>query len=296
MKIESPSANGFLIYLHIQKTAGITVQRLLRRKMGRSIPARAMGLFVGQSQGVDTLSALKAKRFSDRYFVGHICYGVHKHLPTPNYYAAFLRDPVDRLISLYKYSNSNPTAYYHAYAKDRSIEEFLLDSGLMELDNGMTRFIAGSDSDLFINRTPIGNCGEDLLEKAKENIRNSFVTVGITERFDESILVLAKILGWRNAYYFSRNRASAGDGEHHKRGLASDQLRQTLEEKNSLDRRLYSFAQSKLDEQIESLDGDFEATLSRFQRRNQLFQKTMGPFFEFYSNAKNRFHGKGTPH
>jgi hypothetical protein len=165
-----PSIQKFLVFLHIQKTGGITLQRILRRKLGASLLQRGVQLISNSTQPANLEAVLKAKRPEDRYFIGHVCFGVHRFLPEPYTYATFLREPVSRIISLYTYSRSNPTAYYHKQAVNKTLEEFALKTPLLELDNGQVRFLAGDPQDLFINRTPVGQCTSELLETVLINL------------------------------------------------------------------------------------------------------------------------------
>ena len=67
------------------------------------------------------------------------------------------------------------------------------------MDNGQTRYIAGDYT------TPYGQCNETMLAKAKHNIDTMFLFIGITEKFDESLILLHHYLGWRKIYYTNKN-------------------------------------------------------------------------------------------
>lgn len=66
----------------------------------------------------------------------------------------------------------------------------------MELDNGQVRFICGDKTDLFINRTPVGNISETHLKAAIKNINNYFIFIGTVEQFGHSFDILKRRLGW----------------------------------------------------------------------------------------------------
>jgi len=109
---------------------------------------------------------------NEKYYSSHVSYGIHEFLPKPYKYVAFVREPVERIISLYKYSLQNKEAFYHKLAVGKSLEEFALKTELHELDNGQTRVIAGGDyPDFFMNRTPFRKCDDHLLEIALGNSR-----------------------------------------------------------------------------------------------------------------------------
>lgn len=280
----------FVIFLHIQKTGGITLQRMLRRKLGKPVGKRAIGLLSQKPKLATVEQELRAKQREDRYVVGHFCYGIHQFLPQPYTYMSFLREPVARICSLYHYSKQNPTAYYHQQAQSCSLEEFSLQAKLMELDNGQVRFLAGDPSDCFINRTPIGHCNDALLETAKQNIDTHFSFIGITEQFDRSILLLQKIMGWNNCFYLRRNTNVASQKS---KDSIPEELRRKIAERNSLDVQLYTYVKSKLTQQLAlyGLD-DSSFALETFQRQNARFNRQLGPFYNAYSKAKSIARGQ----
>jgi len=258
--------NSFIIFLHIQKTGGITLQRILRRKLGQSLVARGYHLIAGKERSSSFEEVLKSKQMSDRYFSGHVCFGVHRFLPHPFTYMALLREPVARIISLYHYSKTNPTAYYHGHAVDKTLEDFVLKAPLMELDNGQTRFLAGDEQDCFINRTPIGQCNEHLLELAKHNMEQHFSFIGLTEYFEQSMLLLSKIMGWNHCLYLKRNVSKQKINSQ-----ISPELRQAIAERNWLDVQLYDYAKQRFLNQLAQHNLDCPELLEHFQVQNQRF-------------------------
>ncbi|MGB2925465.1 MAG: sulfotransferase family 2 domain-containing protein [Limnothrix sp.] len=278
--------NKFIIFLHVQKTGGITIQRILRRKLGKSIFTRALNLFKS-SKPSSVIEEFESKTLRDKYIVGHFCYGIHQHLPKPSCYASFLREPVSRIISLYEYSASNPTAYYHQQAKNHTLEEFALHAPLMELDNGQVRFIAGDQDDHFINRTPIGECDELLLETAIDNIERHFIFVGLTEYFDQSLLLMKEIFEWNSCLYLRRNVTKKS-----KKTAVSPELRKKIAEKNELDTRLYEYVEKRLKEQLKEYSLNDQSVLQDFQEENLQFNQSFGQFYSAYDFLKSVVRGK----
>jgi hypothetical protein len=256
--------NELIFFLHIQKTAGMTLQELLRRNLGRS-PLRILRDFItgDTGEGFSTRQALQRIMPGDRLFMGHFGYGVHNLVPRPFSYVTFLREPVRRLVSLYHYSKLDSRAFYHKYARERSIGDFLLDCPLHELDNGMTRQIAGDDKNLFMNRVPYGSCGQELLDKAIANIERDFLFVGIQERFMESVFLLSKTLRFNHPYFLTFNRG--------RRSQASEDkaLTQRLREKNALDLALYEMYRERFDQEFMSFIQDHPGGLETFVCENQ---------------------------
>lgn len=285
--MQTLDSNAFIIFLHIQKTGGITLQRLLRRKLGLSLKTRAIKLFTERHSADTVEQQLQQKKLQDRYVVGHFCYGIHQYLPQPFTYMTFLREPVARIISLYDYSRTNPTAYYHDHALNKSLEEFALETQLMELDNGQTRFLAGDLNDYFINRTSIGQCNSTLLETAKRNIDSHFSFIGLTEYFDQSILLLQQMMGWNSCLYLRRNSSHIND-----KAIVSDQLKHQIAERNWLDVQLYEYAKNLLLERLENSHLSNPATIENFKQANAKFNARLGAGYTIYSQAKALLRGR----
>jgi Galactose-3-O-sulfotransferase len=283
----TPTQPQFTIFLHIQKTGGITLQRILRRKLGRSLPHRALQLVKPAPQPTTLEAALQSKQMGDRYFAGHVCFGVHRQLPQPFTYITMLREPVARVLSLYQYSRANTTAYYHKHAVDQSLEEFVLHSPLMELDNGQTRFLAGDTHDYFINRTPVGQCNQDLLDLAKHNIDTYFSWVGLMEYFDPSLLLLGKKMGWNHCLYLRRNT-----GKEKHRDKVSDTLRNAIAERNSLDIEIYEYAKQRLLQELQQHSLDNPQHIQSFQTQNRTFNHYLNLPYNAYDSLKATFRGQ----
>jgi hypothetical protein len=279
--------NKFLIFLHIQKTGGITIQRVLRRKLGKSLLERLLTLMGTENSDLSVIENFKRKTLKDRYIVGHFCYGIHQHLPEPWCYASFLREPVSRVISLYEYSLDNPTAYYHKQAQGKTLEEFVLETPLMELDNGQVRFLAGAQDDFFINRTPIGECDQALLDRAIENIERDFILVGLTEYFDQSLLLMKEMMGWRSCLYLKRNVTKK-----QKKLAVSSELKEKIRAKNHLDVVLYQYAEERLKRQLTELGLDKPEILNDFRKQNAMFNRLIGKFYSLYDLIKSVLRGQ----
>ncbi len=49
-----------------------------------------------------------------------------------------------------------------------------------------------------------GTCDDRILDQAKENLAKSFSVVGISERFEESLMLMAKTFDWEIPFYENR--------------------------------------------------------------------------------------------
>ena len=124
--------------------------------------------------------------------------------------------------------------------------EFSLEEGLTRkiyiYDNFMTRFLWGGES-IF------GELPPDALERAKENLVD-FWFFGLSERLDESIILLGRKLGVGLMPYWLRHvnpqRPSLEE--------STDELRALIAEHNALDVELYRFARHRFEESAPAPD------------------------------------------
>jgi len=179
-----------------------------------------------------------------RAVVGHFWFGLHEHVERPWTYVTLLRDPVERVVSLY---------HYLKLEERMSLEEFAASPPFREVDNDQVRRIAGADPE-------IGGCTREMLETAKENLRRHFAVVGVTERFDETLVLLDRRLGWtKEVASYPRNVNPA-------RGPTDSLPRPVVDAiraRNELDAELHRFAGEWMDDAIAAEGVNFHEELAR---------------------------------
>lgn len=154
-------------------------------------------------------------------------------------YVTFVRDPVERYLS------------HWVYQRDAMEIPWSLDDYLAEprFSNLMVRRIAGA---------------EDLSE-ARRALAEDFAFVGLTERFDESLVLMKHTLGLDDLQlaYRSKNAGHAPRSER-KSYLEDPKIRQRVVENNALDLELYAFVRDKLYPRFrEGYPGDLAADTAR---------------------------------
>ena len=126
-------------------------------------------------------------------------------------YITMLREPVARVVSTYHHVLDHPRHWFHdeAVGNDMGLEEFV-EAIAGPADNLQTRLLAGRVEGELVTRadgsvavTPLG---AEALEEARANL-DRFLVVGLTERFDESFILVRRALGWRLPMYATRNAA-----------------------------------------------------------------------------------------
>jgi Galactose-3-O-sulfotransferase len=238
-----------VIFIHIPKAAGRTMNSIVARQYSRHELLQIEG-GLGKTRIPDSERATQAK-----FVIGHVHYGLHRHLPGTSSYMTMLRDPVDRVLSLYRYIVSTPQHALHQRLANVSLLDFASGSDNMEeIENGQTRQIAGVTT---------GVPDAQSLAVAKRHLVERFVAVGIMERFDESVILFKRRLRWRMPYYVPKNVTQTLFLE--EPGVPAIKI---IESRNTLDAELYRHACDLFEEQVSRAGPLFNAEVSVFRLLN----------------------------
>ena len=211
-----------LIYIHIPKCAGSTMMIYLRkyyrihqvktwwREDWESISPRAQCVF-----GHMPFSAISRRYPNDSKIT-------------------FLRDPVERVISLYfhicrKYSHPE-----HKYFREHTLNQLMRGKNYAAFDNDMVRIIGGMDKIAF--QPPAAAASDEDLERAKRNLLD-FDAIGFVETFEQDLTSMAKLFGWDDIAY---NKIIVG-ARPKREDLHPDTVK-LIEENTLLDTELYNYA------------------------------------------------------
>jgi len=160
-----------------------------------------------------------------RWIDGHACYRAGNALERPSFRITLLRDPVRRSISFFNYA-----VVVHPYDFPyRTFEDFV-ESGDARRHSQcevLLRFAGVADADRLNDR--------ELYSQAKEELRRNYCLVGITEYFEETVFLIAEMLGLKDVGMWSRVLASPKTVELNR--LSAEQL-QKLESQLQADQLL----------------------------------------------------------
>jgi Galactose-3-O-sulfotransferase len=251
-----PGANRCIIFLHLPKTAGETLRRTLKWKYGSEM------LYLHTlTEPAESLEEVPlSKRRDARVLTGHLYYGVHEYIPQRCEYITLLRDPVARVISFYYYILGRTDHYRHEelVRSGMSLEEFVRSSPERGIENDQTRMLSGKGA----GELDAGELGRDALDEAKRNLE-SFLVVGLTERFDESFILIRRALGWKLPLYVTKN-VSAGPKP------ASATAVELIRERNQLDLELYEHARALFSAAVEQQGESLRHEVAIFKALNQV--------------------------
>ena len=121
-----------------------------------------------------------------------------------------------------------------------------------------------------MERNPFNGIDQAHLDKAKKNLESYYIFTGINERFDETVLLLAQKLGWKQLPYYRRQNINKS-----KSSISDEEIR-IIEQYNRHDIELYKYANTLLDTLIE-VTPNFEVQLKLFQQRNRMYQWLFKP-------------------
>ena len=178
-----------LFFLHIPKTGGISFRTLLENHFPQAE--------VCPAQMPEELRAIpSADLVNYRLFRGHFAYSLHELLPTMPHYLTFLRNPIERTISHFRHVQREAVSPIHIYVHKfkMDIRDFVA-AGLTaeESKNIQTRFIGSTAMNWEAIKFFQDYGGVEL---ARTRL-NEFAFVGLTERFAESLHLLAYTFDWR---------------------------------------------------------------------------------------------------
>ncbi len=248
------------LFLHIPKTAGTTFETLLIKNFGEDyVP-------LYDSTIHDNFNAEETKAIAT-FFTEAKCVASHQlacPLPQPNHVdvhykpLTFLRNPVDRILSYYHYVGKDPRHLGHLEFDEYFRQTLKRD---YERTNGLGSGLCNAQAQTLDPNLEPGKILTQL---------DSLFFVGLTERFDESLLIFRKKLADEGVpfdiHYLSRKVRGRLSAKQH----LSTESYNMVAKHNELDQLVYDHAWQRLDREIEEYGADFAKDLEQFKRSQRL--------------------------
>ncbi|MBE6441233.1 MAG: calcium-binding protein [Desulfovibrio desulfuricans] len=259
----SAQDNAPFFFFHLPRTAGTTLNGILRDNFA---PGEVLSIYTREDYeryrevDSDVLDGL-------RLIQGHI---MPQSMEPPTLYNrrvrlfTFVREPVARLVSEYRFLRSWPQNHMFAYLNGNAVS--------------FRRYLTGEEHQLrlrgrnFMTHSLAGrHCGisdADALELARRHLETSICFCGVQERFDESLLLLADVMGLQRCFYEPRNalrREAVLEISAEDRALAA--------ELNRADAALHRYALALLERRIAAAGPAFAARLRKFRQLNAKYRK-----------------------
>lgn len=243
-----------LLFLHVDKTAGTSLLRMLRDRFPQN-----EWLLQAQHPQFDSEDL---NRFP--FVEAHGGFELLRRFETPPVVMTMLRHPIDRTISAYYYARgftrqeivdhfprAEPGVIERRLKYQDVITKLSLPEALRADPLGFQEYFGNTQTQ------QLGRGGStepsEMLAAACENLRRCDV-VGLTERFADSAELLARHFGWASFDDVPRENVTS----HRLRAADLDvETRQRLVEMLADDMRLYRFAESSFDERWRTSEARF---------------------------------------
>lgn len=235
-----------VLFFHVPKCAGTTVFEHLERHMGRTRLDRALGrrtsMLIHTKHHADQLSQMTATASKARLVYGHFDWNTYLRmtLTTDDFKFTFLREPIERLKSSYKYFCSDQGWEFlnlSGKPSDYSFEEYLTagePSDQWAVDNVAVRMFSGSLDNTAVNDKD----WEELLHVAKRRL-SELDYVGFQENLNSDFARLCKTIGISSLNIESKRITNTSRQIAENSSLSSE-----ISKRTKWDEKLYRFAKS----------------------------------------------------
>lgn len=264
-----------VIFLHIPKAAGTTLNMIFKRQYEPPAIYEIRPDYLKAS--IDEFKKLPSKhREKIRILRGHIGFGLHNFLPQPSTYITIMRNPVDRVISHYYYIRTllengidfSNRPWFHD-ARYMCLKDYVRYGKSPDLRNGQTKLLSGEIEGWWGAETDAVQYSTTMLETAKNNLKDYFAVVGLSERFDETLILLRRIFDWKMPFYVPHNLAK---NRPLRKDISKD-IMDAIEKCNELDIELYRYAKEMFEDRIRNQNSSFAGELKVFQLMNKYHNK-----------------------
>lgn len=265
-------ANGLVIFAHIPKTAGSTINKIIDvnyEQIFNFYPRKNEPL----SQLKDWIADFQAgmerlqQNPQPKLLRGHFGLGIHDLLGIDRCaYITLLRDPVERVISHYYFLEQVEKFFAPATTDSQTAEKMTLEKFIYQrkdpiVNNLQTRFLSGIGwqksyyKDLWKKvykqnfKVGYGDCTEEMLSRAKYNLEN-YVVFGLQSRFNESLDLFKTVFGWQDVNFELKKNVNK---QRPAREQIDPDLINFIQRENHLDTELHNYALEIFDRTVARL-------------------------------------------
>lgn len=219
---DSIISNPFVVFLHIEKTAGVSFRRFLFDNYGDN---NVVDILYMDTRKIARPNFHNKKAMCGHYHVNSYVYDI---VPSPFVHFTILRDPVERVVSAYHFFREHPEhILLNRLANQFTLEEIFerRRDDFHCVFNWMCYFLSGVGS----------NISPALFEISKYTLIHDMTFFGFVEHLEELMRVGQNLLGWSTVGLSWMNRTENKE-------KPSDYLISLIKQHNKYDVLLYEFA------------------------------------------------------
>lgn len=266
-----------LIFLHVGKTGGSTLSDVLVRNFPAAQRLGGWATTSSSALGFYEFSAIKEchdrlpreQRRSLALLNGHVPFGVHAVFEQSAKYVTLVREPVDRIVSMFYYSLTTPAEpLFYPHLREMTLGEFAASD--VCLDNVQVRALSGCpelepqwDGTRPLVAAPVRR---EHLEAAKRNIEAHFLSAAPLDRFVDLLVLLRSTFDWPlKKLQFSYKNVTPNRPPLSQIPAA---VRRAIDAKCGFDRQLYEWVGDRFQRQVRDLGSAFAIEREAFERMN----------------------------
>ncbi|MBW2673162.1 MAG: sulfotransferase family 2 domain-containing protein [Deltaproteobacteria bacterium] len=234
-----------ILFVRVPKTATSLLDAMLQNLLG----AEAVLNVEGRSQNAIALSTLSSLTDGHRVVSAHMPVGLHAYLARETEYVTLLRDPVDRVASLFHHVQADHHRTHWLHRPGMTIAQWVTDCAGPNTQNAAVRYLSGMDIKSGASMKDFAPVCRRHLDLAKQNLLDLFPLVGVVERFEALLRKLEQRYGLpphHMGHVNGRpNAAPYGERPTDRQALPPGTVA-AIDAENRLDLELYEFARDNL--------------------------------------------------